>query len=263
MMPALAARAARLRALHAARWPLVLPNAWDAGSGRAVVAAGFPVVATTSGGVALALGWADHEQMPPDEMFAAIWRMARALDVPVTADIEAGYGLGPEEVAERLLAAGAVGCNVEDTDHGGSGLRDAERHAAWLAAFKAATRAAGVDVVLNARVDVFIRQVGPPAARLAETLRRARLYLAAGADCLYPIGVADEQDIAVLVAQIEAPVNAMVFPKGPPLQRLRELGVRRISFATGLYQSTMADFAQRVATISAELESTSVGLRGE
>src|SRR5712692_5375356 len=116
-MNSLAEAAERLRALHAGSEPLVLPNAWDAATARAVVEAGFPVVATTSAGVSGGLGWAAGEATPADEMFAAVARIARVVDAPVTADIESGYGLPPEEIVRRLLAAGAVGCNLEDTDH--------------------------------------------------------------------------------------------------------------------------------------------------
>src|SRR3981081_2808225 len=113
----LKAAAEQLRALHSGPEPLVLPNAWDAASAKAVAEAGFAAVATTSVGVSLSLGWPDGEQTPPDEMFAAIARITRVVDVPVTADIEAGYGLSPEEIARRLLAAGAVGCNLEEPHH--------------------------------------------------------------------------------------------------------------------------------------------------
>src|SRR5215469_3850041 len=125
-MTALADAAERLRALHNRAEPIVLPNAWDAATARAVVQAGFPAVATTSSGVSEALGYDDGEHTPPDEMFSAIRRITRVVeDTPVTADIEAGYGLSPSELARRLLEAGAVGCNLEDTDHSTRGLRDA------------------------------------------------------------------------------------------------------------------------------------------
>src|SRR5258708_5156659 len=157
-MSGLVEDAARLRALHAGSEPLILPNAWDAASARAVVEAGFPVVATTSSGVAAALGWADGEGTPSDEMFAAIGRISRVVDVPVTAHIESGYGLTPAEIVEKLLGGGAVGCTLEDTDHAaGKPLRDATMHAQGLRAFKQAARSAGVDIVLNARPDVFLR----------------------------------------------------------------------------------------------------------
>jgi 2-methylisocitrate lyase-like PEP mutase family enzyme len=249
----LAEAAERLRALHSGSEPLVLPNAWDAATARAVVEAGFPVVATTSSGVAAALGWEDGEGTPPDEMFAAIARIARVVDVPVTADIESGYGLQPEEIVWRLLEAGAVGCNLEDTDHAaGKTLRDATTQAHRLQAFKQAANAAGVDVVLNARTDVFLRLKPNEPQPIEEAIRRGRLYLEAGADCIYPIGVADEGAIAALVDGIPGPINVIPGFRGAPgLARLRELGVRRMSYAARLYNAAMADHQRRLAAIQA------------
>lgn len=246
----LAARAATLRALHHAREPLVLPNAWDAASARIVAEAGFPTVATTSSGVAACLGWADGEQTPPVEMFAAIARIARVVPVPVSADIEGGYNLTAEEVVARLLATGAVGCNIEDTDRSGRGpLRAPEEQADYLAAVKRAGRAAGVDIVVNARIDVFVRQVGASEERVPEAIRRARIYLEAGADCIYPIFVREEAAIAALVAGISGPVNILALPDGPSLARLAELGVARISYAGRLHRAALAEHQRCVQAI--------------
>jgi 2-methylisocitrate lyase-like PEP mutase family enzyme len=145
-----------LRSLHRPGAPLLLPNAWDVATARAVVAAGFPVVATTSAGVAGALGYEDHEGAPGDEMLAAAARMASDVDVPVTVDAEAGYGMAPAELVAALRSAGAAGCNLEDTDHSDESLRDPDRHAEWLAAVRAAASADGYRLVINARVDVFL-----------------------------------------------------------------------------------------------------------
>jgi 2-methylisocitrate lyase-like PEP mutase family enzyme len=249
----LAEAAERLRSLHAGAEPLVLPNAWDAATARAVVEAGFPVVATTSSGVSGALGWPDGEGTPPDEMFAAIGRIARVVDVPVTADVESGYGLSAEEMVRRLLQAGAVGCNLEDTDHSaGKTLRDAATHTHRLAAFKAAAKAAGVDIVLNARTDVFLRLQPHEPPPIEEAIRRGRLYLEAGADCIFPIGVADEGAIAALVDGIPGPINVIPGFRGAPgVARLRELGVRRISFAGRLYHAAQTEHQRRLAAIRA------------
>src|SRR5215212_4736629 len=127
-----------LRSLHRPGEPLLLPNAWDVATAKAVVAAGFPVVATTSGGVAEALGYEDHEGAPGDEMLAAAARMARSVEVPVTVDAEAGYGLEPAELVAALRDAGAAGCNLEDTDHGTGSLRDPDAQADWLRAVREA-----------------------------------------------------------------------------------------------------------------------------
>jgi 2-methylisocitrate lyase-like PEP mutase family enzyme len=252
----LAEAAEQLRALHSGPEPLVLPNVWDAASARVVAEAGFPAVATTSGGVAASLGWADGERTPVDQMFAAVARIARSVDVPVTADIEGGYGLSPDEIVQRLLDAGAVGCNLEDTDHRtGTTLVDARAQADRLAAVKRVARAAGVDIVLNARVDVFLRPAPADQTPIDEAIRRGRLYLEAGADCVFPIGAPDEGAIAALVDGIPGPLNAIAGFRGAPGQvRLRELGVRRISYAERLYRAMVVDHQRRVAAIRAGQE---------
>ncbi len=226
--------AERLRSFHHRDAPLVLPNAWDAVSARAVVAAGFEAVATTSGGMAVSLGFADGEQTPVDEMFAAVARISRAVDVPVTADVESGYGLAADELAGRLLASGAVGCNLEDTDHSGDGvLRPASAQAERIAALKEAAARLDGDLVVNARVDVFVRQVGAPAERVDLAVERALAYRRAGADCVYPI-LASEDEIAAFRRGDDGPVNAMVFGDRARLSVLLELGVARISFGSQL-----------------------------
>ena len=239
-MSSLAEQADRLRALHEAPELLVLPNAWDVESARRFEALGCPAVATTSAGVANAMGFAEGEAMPAAEMLDAVQRIAAAVDVPVTADLEAGYGLEPGELVGRLLEAGAVGLNLEDTDHRGDGpLVDAEAQAQRLAAVKAAGRDAGVDVVLNARVDVHLNEVGPPESRLEAAIARGRRYREAGADCVYPIMVKDEEAIAAFVEAVGA-VNVLALPDAPPAQRLRELGVARLSFGSGLMHVALA-----------------------
>jgi 2-methylisocitrate lyase-like PEP mutase family enzyme len=236
----LATRAEKLRALHHGPSPLVLPNAWDAASAVAVEAAGFPAVATSSAAIARVLGSADGERMDPDVAFGAVARIAAAVSVPVTADMEGGYGLSGAEFVERLLGAGAVGCNYEDTDHHGPGpLVDAEAQAERLAAVKDAGRASGVDIVLNARVDTFARQVGSPEEQLEEGVRRAGLYAAAGADCLYPIVLADEDAIAAFVRATELPVNVLLRQGSPSIARMTELGVARVSMGSGLHRLAM------------------------
>src|SRR4051812_45953511 len=150
-----------LRSLQRPGAPLLLPNAWDVATARAVVAAGFPVVATTSGGVAATLGHEDHEGAPAGEMLAAAARIARGVEVPVTVDAEAGYGMPPAELVAALQSAGAAGCNLEDTDHTAGSLRDPDRHAEWLRAVREAASADGYRLVINARVDVFLAGAGP------------------------------------------------------------------------------------------------------
>src|SRR5215212_11749956 len=171
-----------LRSLHRPGAPLLLPNAWDVATARAVVAAGFPVVATTSGGVAATLGYEDHEGAPGDEMLAAAARIARGVAVPVTVDAEAGYGMEPAELVAALRNMGAAGCNLEDSDYAAGSLRDPDRHAEWLTAVRRAASEDGYPLVINARVDVFLSgflagDPGPQEDLLPEALRRANAYL--------------------------------------------------------------------------------------
>jgi 2-methylisocitrate lyase-like PEP mutase family enzyme len=253
-MASLAEKVAVFRGLHAGPRMLVMANAWDAASARAFEAAGFPAIATTSGGVAATLGYQDHEDAPGDEMFAAAARIARAVSVPLTADLEAGYRLPPDLIAQRAIAAGAAGVNLEDSDHHAGGvLVEAEVQAERLGAFKTAARASGVDLVLNARVDVFIRRVGTPAEQLAEGIRRGKLYREAGADCLYPIGLADEALIAAFVQGVGCPVNINARRGGAPLSRLAALGVRRVTYATTLFRESLAMVEQMANELQANL----------
>jgi 2-methylisocitrate lyase-like PEP mutase family enzyme len=243
---ALAAQAEQLRGLHVPGSPLLLVNAWDPPSARRLAHDGYPAIATTSAGVAEALGYEDGNVTPPDEMLAAVARIAAVVDVPVTADLEAGYGLEPAALVDGLLGAGAVGLNFEDTDHEAGGLTDAERQAERLAAIKQAGRDAGVDIVLNARVDVFLRD-----GELDEAVRRGRLYAQAGADCVYPIGVRGRDAIRRLVEEVGAPLNVLIMPGGLTLEQLAELGVARASFGSGLMHTAMDAAAQRAAYYAA------------
>lgn len=247
----LTTRAERLRALHHGDEMLVLPNVWDAASAVVVAEAGFTAIATASAAVSAMLGYPDGEGAPWREMFAAAGRIARAVDLPVTVDAEAGYGLPPRELVDRLLETGAVGCNLEDTDYGAGALADASAQAERLAAIRAAARDAGVPIVLNARTDVFLPRSGVPVSeRVAEAVRRGRLYLAAGADCVYPIGVGDKHDIAALVTELPGPVNANT-GSDLDLTRLRELGVARVSYGPRFYRKALADFAAAVHQLRA------------
>jgi 2-methylisocitrate lyase-like PEP mutase family enzyme len=225
----LAAGASRLRELHRPGHPLVLPNAWDPPSAVAVERAGFPIVATSSSAMLASIGRQDGGTADPDDVFAAVGWISRAVGVPVTADIEDGYGLPPDELAERLIAAGVVGANLEDSDHRQPGqLVDPEHHAERIAGLRAAGRTRGVDLVVNARIDTYVRRFGEPGDRLEETARRALAYLDAGADCVYPI-LAPEDEIGRLLARIPGPLNAMTRPEADGVTRLAGLGVARIS----------------------------------
>ena len=248
-------RCDRLRSLHRAGEPLLLPNAWDVATARAVVAAGFPVVATTSGGVAGTLGYEDHEGAPGEEMFAAAGRIARGVDVPVTVDAEAGYGMEPAELVAALRTAGAAGCNLEDTDHATGSLRDPDRHAEWLAAVRQAASEDGYRLVINARVDVFL---GPFLAGAApgtqeelvpESLRRANAYLEAGADCVYPIALWETGALRRFTSEAGGPVNVIRLPQTPSLAELAALGVARVSWATLLHRDAMARFEEQLVSL--------------
>jgi 2-methylisocitrate lyase-like PEP mutase family enzyme len=243
-------RAERLRELHGGEM-LVLPNAWDAASAAVVAEAGFPAVATASNAIAAMLGYPDGEGAPWQEMFAAAGRVARAVSVPVTVDAEAGYLMQPRELVDRLLEIGAVGCNLEDSDHRAGGLADAEKHAEWLAGVRSAADDAGVPIVINARVDTFLPRSGiPEAERLTEAIRRGRLYREAGADCIYPIGVRSRRDIAELVAELPGPVNGNTGEE-LDLATLRELGVARVSYGPRFYHAGIAGFRAAVQELRA------------
>lgn len=234
-MSDLKAHADLLRELHHGKM-LVLPNAWDEPSAELVAERGFPVVATTSAAVADSLGHQDGEKAPWQEMFAAAARIAAVVSVPVTVDAEAGYGLEPREFVARLLEAGAVGCNLEDTDHRAGGLVDAAAQADWLAEVRAAADAAGVPIVINARIDTFLPPSGiPERDRLTETIRRGRLYRDAGVDCVYPIGASTGHDLARLIAGVPGPVNGNT-NASLDLETLESLGVARVSFGPRFYR---------------------------
>jgi 2-methylisocitrate lyase-like PEP mutase family enzyme len=219
---------------------LALPNAWDAASASVLVAAGFGAIATSSGAVARSLGFGDGEEAPVDEMFGAVARIVRGATGPgtthalVTADIEAGYGLGAAELVQRLAAAGAVGCNLEDSDPHTGAMVDAQVQARRIADVVDAAKRAGTNLVVNARVDILVRQAGDAATRTRRSIERANLYLEAGADCVFPILLVDEDAIADYVKGVPGPVNIMARPQGPSLERLSQLGVARVSFGSSL-----------------------------
>jgi 2-methylisocitrate lyase-like PEP mutase family enzyme len=246
--------AERLRAMHRGPQPLILPNVWDPVSARAYAEAGFDALATSSSAVAATLGYADG-QTPGEDMLAAVARIARSADVPVTADIENGYGLPPAELAARLRAAGIAGCNLEDSDPVTRTLTEPGRQADYLAAVRAA---AGQELVLNARVDVFIRPgAADQAAAIRDAVRRAEIYLSAGADCVYPI-IAPADALPELVREISGPVNAMYRPGGPTLAELAAFGVARISFGGGLH----ARVTEAVRELGRELAAERAALGG-
>jgi 2-methylisocitrate lyase-like PEP mutase family enzyme len=251
----LESRCELLRSLHRPGSPLRLPTAGDVATGRAVVAAGFPVVATTSGGVAAALGHEDHEHAPADEMLAAAARIARGVEVPVTVDAEAGYGMEPTELVAALQSTGAAGFNLEDTDYATGGLKDPQRHAQWLAEVREAAEAHGYRPVINARVDVCLGPFlagagsGTQDALVPEALRRASAYLDAGVDCVYPIALWEPDALRRFSSEVRGPVNVVRLPQSPPLTELAALGVARVSWGPFLYRDAMARFEDQLASL--------------
>ena len=245
-----------LRSLHRPGDPLLLPNAWDVGTARAVVAAGFPVVATTSGGVAATLGYADHEGAPGDEMLAAAARIARGVEVPVTVDAEAGYGMEPAELVAALRNVGAAGCNLEDSDYAAGSLRDPDQHAEWLGAVRQAASEDGYPLVINARIDVFLGPflagAGPGTQEelVPEALRRASAYLEAGVDCVFPITLWEKDALSRFTSEVRDPVNVVRLPQAPSLAELAELGVARVSWGILLHGEAMRRFEEQLASLS-------------
>jgi 2-methylisocitrate lyase-like PEP mutase family enzyme len=252
----LRSRCELLRSLHKPGSPLLLPNAWDVATARAVVAAGFPVVATTSVGVAAALGYEDHEA-PGDEMLAAAAWIARGVDVPVTVDAEAGYGMEPAEFVATLRNAGAAGCNLEDTDHDAGSLRDLHSQGEWLRAVREAAADEGYPLVINARVDVFFASflagAGPGTQEelVPEAVRRAQAYVEAGVDCVFPIGVWERDALSRFMAEVGTPVNVVCVPQAPPLAELAAMGVARVSWGPLLYWDAMARFGEQLSALHA------------
>ncbi len=253
-------RAKTLRRLHG-EGILVLPNAWDSGSAAAVAAAGAKAVATTSGGVAWSLGRPDGQVLTRAEMVEQVRRIAGAVDLPVTADVEGGYGPAPEDVAatvEAVVAAGGVGVNIEDSRAPGGPLFAPGEQAERLRAGRAAAERAGLpDLVVNVRTDVFLFGIGEPEGRLDEVVSRAAVYAEAGADCLFVPGLVDLEALASLVKASPLPVNAMAGPGAPTVAEFEAAGVRRVSLGTSVAQSAYT-LAKRAA-----VEALTKGTYGE
>jgi 2-methylisocitrate lyase-like PEP mutase family enzyme len=232
-----------LRALH--HLPegraLVLPNAWDGASAALTALAGAPAIATTSGGVAWSAGRPDGHGLTRDEMAELVRRIVQTVDVPVTADIEGGYGPSTDDVAatvSAVIAAGAVGVNLEDSVAPGGPLFDAAVQADRLRAARSAAEHAGLPGLwINARTDVFLFGIGEPDGRLADVLSRAEAYTAASADSLFVPGLVDLETIAVLVKQSPVPINVMAGPGAPPVAELQAVGVRRVSVGTAVAEA--------------------------
>jgi 2-methylisocitrate lyase-like PEP mutase family enzyme len=235
-------------ALHDRRKTLLLPNAWDVASARIFEEAGFPAVGTSSAGVAFALGYPDGQKISRREMLAVVHRIAEAVHIPVTADVEAGYGAKPEDVAEtarEVLAAGAVGMNLEDTvDDRPDVLADMSLQKEKIRAVVEASARAGVPFVLNARTDVFLAGIGPAETRLARSVERLNAYRDAGAQCLFAPGVKDKETIGQLASGVRGPLNILATAGTPPVADLEKLGVARVSVGSGPMRASLGLIAR-------------------
>jgi 2-methylisocitrate lyase-like PEP mutase family enzyme len=247
-------KAELLRGFHGGDTVLVLPNAWDGMSARVFEDCGFPAVATTSAGIAYALGYPDGERLGRDEMAEATERIARAVSVPVTADVETGYGDSPEAVAETaraVIRAGAVGLNLEEAadptppGYASTGVGDdsplleLDDQLERIRAVVQAGREAAVPLVVNARTDVYWREVGNLEWRFGEAVLRANAFLEAGADCVFVPGVKDPHTIGALAREISGPLNVLAGPGVPSIAELAGLGVRRVSVGSGPARAVM------------------------
>ncbi|MFF5205323.1 isocitrate lyase/phosphoenolpyruvate mutase family protein [Streptosporangium sp. NPDC000396] len=243
-------KALRFRSLHVAGSPLLLCNSWDVASARIVEAAGASAIATTSAGVAWSLGAPDGDRLNRRLAVDLVARVTAAVDIPVSADIETGYGIeadGVGQTVREVLAAGAVGVNLEDALHDGSApLRPIREQASRIAAARRAADESGVPLFVNARVDTYLRSVGDPAARLDETLARAAAYVEAGADGLFVPGLTDLPTISTLVEKVGVPVNVLAGPGAPDATALAEQGVARISLGSSVAEAAYA-VARRAA----------------
>jgi 2-methylisocitrate lyase-like PEP mutase family enzyme len=236
--------------LHRGPKILVLPNAWDVASARVFEDAGFPAIGTSSAGVSFSLGYPDGEKIPREEMLAAVRRIAEAVEVPVTADVEAGFGSTPEEVADTaraVIAAGAVGMNLEDGVEGKPEfLADVNLQKEIIRAVLEAATGAGVPFVLNARTDIFLYGIGPAETRLARAIERLNSYRVAGAASLFAPGVKDKETIAQLARGLAGPLNILATVGTPPVAELQQLGVARVSVGSGPMRATLG-FLGRLA----------------
>jgi len=242
-------RTLTLSTLHRRARLLVLPNAWDCVSARLFEQAGFPAIATTSGGIAAVLGYRDGQHIPCREMLVVAGRIAATVAVPVTADLEAGYGKTPAGVAETMRQAidlGMAGANLEDGRGPRQPLVDIGYQIDVIRAIREAAAAGGDPFVLNARVDEFLHGVGDQSERFRKAVTRAVAYREAGADCVFPIGLKDRDAIARFVREVGCPVNIMAGPGAPSLAELEQLGVRRVSFGTGPMRAVVP-FVQQLA----------------
>jgi 2-methylisocitrate lyase-like PEP mutase family enzyme len=234
--------------LHRGPKLLLLPNVWEVASARIFEDAGFPAIATTSGGIANSLGYPDGQKIPREEMLAVVRRIAKAVSIPVSADVEGGYGTTPEQVADtarETIAAGAVGMNLEDgsADHPDS-LTDLNLQKEIIRAAAEACESAGVTAVINARTDIFLHAIGPAEKRLDRAIERLNAYSQAGARCVFAPGVTDRETIARLTREVPRPLNILAAAGTPPVAELEKIGVARVSLGSGPMRATLGLLAR-------------------
>jgi 2-methylisocitrate lyase-like PEP mutase family enzyme len=244
-----AEKAEKLRRLHHGPRILVLPNAWDVVSARILEEAGYPAIATTSAGIAASLGYPDGQRISRKEMLEVVARIARAVKVPVTADMEAGYGTTIEDMSEtarELVAAGAVGLNLEDvTGDDENSHVEVSLQMEKIRTIREVSSSLGVPLVMNARTDIYLMPIGEPATRFERTVERLRAYRQAGADCVFAPGVRDSETIGKLVRAVDAPLNILLQPGGPSVGELEKLGVARASAGSGVMRAALG-LVQRI-----------------
>jgi len=244
-----AEKAEKFRKLHHGPRMLLLPNAWDVASARILEECGHPAIATSSAAVAYSLGYADGQRISRDEMLEVAGRIAGAANIPVTADLEAGYGTTAKDMADTVksaIAEGIIGMNLEDvTGDDESSLVDLPLQVEKIRAIREAASSAGVPFVLNARTDIYLMSIGPEATRFERTVERLRAYREAGADCLFAPGVYDLETIQKLVQAVKAPLNILANPACPGIVQMEKAGVARVSAGSGIMRAAMG-LVQRI-----------------
>lgn len=247
-MPAMDARiqaekAERFRKLHRGPRILALPNAWDVASARVLEEAGYPAIATSSAGVAFSLGYSDGQRVTRDQMLEVVARIAHAVRVPVTADMESGYGTTAKDMAETakaVIASGAIGMNLEDvTSDDESSHVEISLQQEKIRSIREVSSSLGVPLVLNARTDIYLMPIGEAATRFERTVERLRAYHQAGADCLFAPGVSDRELISKLVKAVAAPLNILISAGCPSLTELEKMGVARVSAGSAVMRATL------------------------
>jgi 2-methylisocitrate lyase-like PEP mutase family enzyme len=260
-----AEKAEKFRKLHHGPRLLLLPNAWDVASARILEECGHPAIATSSAAVAYSLGYVDGQRISRSEMLDVAGRIARATSVPVTADLEAGYGTSPKDMADTVkaaIAAGIIGMNLEDlTGDDENSLVALPLQVEKIRAVREAASSVGVPFVLNARTDIYLMPVGPEATRFERTVERLRAYREAGADCLFAPGVYDLETIQKLVKAVEAPLNILANPACPPISEMEKAGVARVSAGSGIMRAAMG-LVQRIGKEMLEARSCEMMFAG-